>query len=464
MTSLNYIQNTKNLIITNNNKIELNIKIVLYLIMNTELFKRVFELKEEINKTNSTLEKKKILKKYEDLKKIIRYTYDTNIIYSVTSKNYKKFSKNQKKIKIKIINNYNDFFKLLTDLSKRTITGDKALLYLYDFIKKNKEYEEIILNIIDKNLKIGIDKSIINDVFPGSIKVFKVVLANDFKKYPNKIKKSKNDWFISRKLDGVRCLSHIDKKNNKVTFYSRQGKVFETLGNLEKDILSSMKVFDGNYFLDGEVVDIVNNKEDFKGIMKKIRRKNYTIPNPKYYTFDIIKEEDFYNLKSNEIYSVRMERLNKILMSGFHNIEILEQIKYTDKDFANLAKRSESEGWEGLIIRENTIYEGKRTNSLLKYKVFFDDEYKVIGIEEGIKGILNKKTGKKENKKILSAVIIDYNNTKVGSGFSDEERLLYIKHPEKIIGKIITVQYYEKTEDSLRFPTFKGLHGEIRET
>ena len=116
------------------------------------------------------------------------------------------------------------------------------------------------------------------------------------------------------------------------------------------------------------------------------------------------------------------------------------------------------------MIRRDTYYKAKRTNDLLKYKSFHDDEFKVIGIEEGTKGILNKATGEVEDKRIMAAVIIDYNNTKVGSGFTDQERLFYVENPEKIIGKIITVQYFEKTEDSLRFPTFKILHGTKRDT
>lgn len=427
------------------------------------LFDRILQLQKDMNKSNSTLKKKETLKKYEDLKKVLQYTYDDNYVFSVTSKNYKKFVANSKKNKQKtLIVYYKDLFKLLDDLAIRKITGDTALLHLYNFIKRNKQYEDIILNIIDKNLKIRVNTSVINDVFPGLIKVFEVVLANKYKK--SLIDKTNEDWYISRKLDGVRCLTHIDKKNKKVTFYSRQGKEFKTLGNLEKDILVGINGFDGNYFLDGEVVDIVNNKEDFKGIMEKIRRKKYSIPNPKYYVFDMIKEEDFYNLKSNEIYSTRMERLNKTLMSGFHNIEILEQIKYTENDFTELAKRSEEEGWEGLMLRRDVGYEGKRTNSLLKYKKMDDDEYKVIDIEVGPFRRINPETGLEEEIETLSAVIIDYNNTKVGSGFTIDERIEYYKNPKKIVGKVITVQYFEKTTESLRFPTFKGIHGTKRNT
>ena len=141
------------------------------------------------------------------------------------------------------------------------------------------------------------------------------------------------------------------------------------------------------------------------------------------------------------------------------SILITELTSHLDTSLLN---KSQEKKWEGLMLRRNTYYKGKRTNDLLKYKTFQDDEFKVVGVEEGTKDILNKSTEKMETKKIMSAVYIDYNNTKVGSGFSDKERLFFIENPEQIIGKIITVQYFEKTEKSLRFPTFKILHGEKR--
>ena len=278
-------------------------------------------------------------------------------------------------------------------------------------------------------------------------KLFKVSLANKYK--PSFVKSGK--WFISRKLDGVRCVVHVDVKNKKVTSYSRTGLVFETLGNLENEILNNITSFDQNYYIDGEIVNIKDGKESFKGIMQQIRRKNYTIPSPKYYAFDLIKEEDFEKALSKDIFSERMNKLNKIMIDGFQSIEILEQVKYTPKDFEDLASRSAKEGWEGLMLRKDTTYKGKRSNELVKYKLMNDAEFRVIGVV------------KDEPRKVLSAIIIDYNNTKVGSGFSLEEKIKYYNDPSKIIGKIITVQYFEKTEKSLRFPIFKGIHGEKRE-
>ena len=54
----------------------------------------------------------------------------------------------------------------------------------------------------------------------------------------------------------------------------------------------------------------------------------------------------------------------------------------------------------------------------------------------------------------------------VGSGFSQEQRLKYTQEP--IVGKTITVQYFEETKNdkggiSLRFPTVKHIYENERD-
>ena len=70
---------------------------------------------------------------------------------------------------------------------------------------------------------------------------------------------------------------------------------------------------------------------------------------------------------------------------------------------------------------------------------------------------------------MLSAVYIEHKgySVKVGSGWTIEERQHYYKNPQKLIGSVITVQYFEETKNqnggvSLRFPTVKIIHGKER--
>ncbi len=77
--------------------------------------------------------------------------------------------------------------------------------------------------------------------------------------------------------------------------------------------------------------------------------------------------------------------------------------------------------------------------------------------------------GQDIERETLASVIIEHKNNKVkvGSGFSKEQREFYYKHPDEILGKTITVQYFEETKNqeggiSLRFPTIKCVHGKER--
>ena len=71
--------------------------------------------------------------------------------------------------------------------------------------------------------------------------------------------------------------------------------------------------------------------------------------------------------------------------------------------------------------------------------------------------------GRQDTIPMLSQVWIEHkgHKVKVGSGFSQEQRLQYVDG--SIVGKTITVQYFEETNNdkggiSLRFPTVKHIY------
>ena len=115
------------------------------------------------------------------------------------------------------------------------------------------------------------------------------------------------------------------------------------------------------------------------------------------------------------------------------------------------------------MLRKNVKYEGKRTKNLLKVKKFFDEEYVVTGATNGDIRIVVE--GKEKTINALSQVTIKHkgNIVGVGSGFSLDQRKEFGKDHSKILGKTITVQYFEETENqeggiSLRFPTVKHVY------
>ena len=96
-----------------------------------------------------------------------------------------------------------------------------------------------------------------------------------------------------------------------------------------------------------------------------------------------------------------------------------------------------------------------------KVKKMYPVDLEVIDIEEG--------TGINQNK--VGALVVNYKGykVKVGSGLTKEQRELWWNNPNLILGKIITVQYFEETTNkkddslSLRFPVLKEVRNDKTE-
>jgi DNA ligase-1 len=431
-------------------------------------FNYVMGMVRDLRATSSTKDKEGIILDYcghnsaaaSFTKNILLYTYHPLWQYNVTSDNLKK-----KNHLVARKNEYKNFFDLLDALKSRKITGHDAISAVNSFIEHYSEYEELIHCIIDKDLKTRAGDKIINKAIPDHIPEFSVALAD---KYEPKLVDWKDVWYVSRKIDGARCIGIVDS-NGDTTFYSRTGKEFDTLG-IVRDGIKALGVT--NVVFDGELclVDDEGN-EDFQGVMKQLKKKDHTIPNPSFKIFDMLTHDEFYSKKGqkNRPYSIRLANLTEIMTKNeCPCLTLLEQeLIHNDEHFQEWVKEAADSFWEGVMLRADEPYKGKRSKDLLKVKKFFDDEYEVIDTEMG--PFRYVKDGAECEETMLSCVMIKHkdNIVRVGSGFAIDQRQEFYQHPKKILGKIITVQYFEETKNqdggiSLRFPTFKILHGNTR--
>lgn len=416
---------------------------------------------EQSNATNSNSDKLAVIEKYKnqpDLLKVLQYTYDTFKQYGVTSANCKKRSD-----LCLPFTPYSSIFELLDALASRELTGHDAIETVNGFVEENKTYEDVIWNIIDRNLKTRSTVSMINKVIPGLIPTFDVALAKAYDEKTQKKVNWKDGWFVSRKLDGVRCLTVIDMFGE-VKFFSRQGKEFLTLDNLKMDIKAlglTNTVFDGEVCIVDENMD-----EDFAGIIKEIKRKDHTIETPYYYIFDMLDLEDFNDKTSKDNFANRLVNLRNTVEET-RMVGILEQLECNDIIFDLMMEKSKKGGWEGLMLRKNSTYKGKRSDEILKVKQMFDDEYVVVDLENDYHRVIVD--GQEIEEMMLKNVIIEHkgNRVQVGSGFSHEQRRHFYENPDEILGKQITVQYFEETTNkngthSLRFPVIKAVYENMR--
>ena len=365
---------------------------------------------DEMQATSSSLDKVAILKKQsQTIQSILEYTYNPYKQYNVTSKTC---------IKNKdIITPYfgKSIFDLLDDLNTRYITGHAAIGAINYFINKNKKYKELIFRTIDKDLEIRAGAKVINKAFPDLIPEFNVALAQNYK---SKLCDFKNEeWYASRKLDGVRCLAVVDE-NGACTLYSRMGKEFITLNRVKKAIESTNII---NTVFDGEICLInKNGDEDFQGVMKQLRRKNHQIENPIFMVFDMLHKSDFDKNKSTETLSDRLYKLRSFIYNNdLETLCYLDQSLVIDKEhFNKWAQIANNNNWEGFMLRKNRGYEGKRSKNLLKVKTFHDAEYTVVDADFGPMAVV--RDGKEKQETMLAQVYIEHKGhiVKVGSGFS----------------------------------------------
>ncbi|MBR5297102.1 MAG: hypothetical protein IKU29_04435 [Parabacteroides sp.] len=434
---------------------------------------KIREILEAVKLAAGTNEKKSIIDQNlnDVIKNIFADTYDTSVKYNIKS-----IPESTRSGLLTIDNDYDMFRAVLGKLSRREVTGNDAVKYVLNWIESYVEEDQVWLRkIIDRNLKIGVSLSNFSDICQV-VDEFTVALAENLDKVKG-VDPLDGTYFASQKLDGTRCICFVDIDDEleiDITFKSRQGKEFTTLDNLKPHIKQLFMMFgSGSWVLDGECCIMIDGKESFKAIMKEIKRKDHTIEHPCYKVFDLLTREEFEERESDRIFSERL----KWLVSNWYEsdvdntyVDVLEQERICDQEtFDKWSNKVKEYGWEGFMLRKDVPYKGGRSKDLLKVKKFQDAEYKVVDVETGVMTYKKEGGGSVEFTGITALGIMHKGNrVAVGIGLSREQRIKWLENPQLIIGKTITVQYFEETSNkngkySLRFPALKYVYEEERD-
>lgn len=446
----------------------------------------VRDIIESIRKTASSNAKKEILdaNKSELLDLIFADTYDKSRNYYV--KKYNKdcgttlclFDGFTDCPPLTIDGDYHVFHELLDMLNERWYTGNEAIKQVEDIISLYCDEDRPILHsIMERNLKIGIAMDSFNKVSDNEIEKFEVALAYNLDKVKN-VNPIDGTYFASRKLDGVRCIAIVDTRKGKVDFYSRQGKLFTSLDNLVQPMLTLCDDHPGTLVFDGELCSVdENGNENFSMAVQKVTKKGVKAQDIKYCIFDIITYNAFLkggddvvdelhiNYFGNRYSAYKEMYYNHCTDDGVSRyITILEQERITSQEqFDKWTELVSKNGWEGFMLRKDAPYKAGRVKDLIKVKKFMDAEYQVKDVTFG-KACYNE--GGMVEYDIVSGLVIEHkgNIVTVGSGLSKEQRISWFSDPSQIIGKTITVQYFEESTNkkdnsiSLRFPVLKYVY------
>jgi len=329
---------------------------------------------------------------------------------------------------------------------------DEDIIFVQHFIQSQPVLlRDFYTKIVSKDLSIGLTDGTLNKVYGDFIPVFDVMLAKKFEEHSHKIK---GDYIITEKLDGNRCV--VIKDNSVVKSFTRQGKQYEGLEEIESDIANLP--FD-NIVFDGELIADIQGStiEVYAETTSKARSKGSNKTGLIFHIFDMLKLKDFQSGKSQDNCVKRKSYLSSIFENN--KLPHCKEVKplYIGSNLSEVEKwmiHASEQSWEGLMVNMDKPYICKRSDSILKVKVMSTCDVKVIGFENG--------TGKYDGK--LGAMIVDYKgfNCGVGSGFTDVDREYIWNHQEEYLGKIVEIQYFEESKNaqggiSLRFPVFKKL-------
>ncbi len=307
----------------------------------------------------------------------------------------------------------------------------------------------------DKKLESGYHLNVENI---ENKRFYEPMLAQDFKN-KNRRKEVEGELdesgvggnvFSQPKLDGIRCIATKDG------LFTRSGKPIEAVPHISEALKDFFKAYP-NSILDGELYSHAY-KDDFNKIIHLVRKQNLTDEHLaeskkmiQYYIYDAPR---IAKLEESASFGDRYAALIYALGStdtGYSNIweslvlvqtDEIESLDELDEYYGDYIQ----EGFEGQMIRLDAPYENKRSKYLLKRKEFIDEEYTILGYEEG-KG---NRVGTIKHFKFENEDGKEFNSNVKGS-FEYLAELL--EKAEDLIGKQATIKYFNLTPDGVpRFP------------
>lgn len=295
--------------------------------------------------------------------------------------------------------------------------------------------------IWDKKIKSGYSENIAdieNDV--EHLPSIDPMLAHDYEDHKHKVT---YPTIVQHKFDGLRCIAVV--KGGKCRLYSRTRKEFKTVPHINEHVEDLCRINNmPDVMFDGELYshEYRDNFEDIASLIKR-GEVHPDVGVIDYFIYDLPSQHNvnyegrFLTLKT--IFAGKNGHRNLVRVPSF-NIKNVDELKPKHDKFV-------ADGYEGLMVRDpDAPYYFKRTHALLKYKVFRDEEFVIVGVKEG-KGKLMGSAG--------SFLCLTEEGKEFSAKMEGElDRLKeYFVNFDKYKGKKLTVRYFRRTKYNVpRFP------------
>lgn len=319
-------------------------------------------------------------------------------------------------------------------------TKEQALLQFNSEVKKQldkgyKETEKHPNEYTEEELQ-----NIYGDVKVRAGATVKPMLA----KKATDIKSSKTfdkEYYISRKVNGVRCLIYYDGKEVKTSSRGATNYDMAIFHIITHPLIEQFFKNHPTTILDGEIFKSGWSLNTISGICRKQSSVNDG-KDLQFYWYDIVDLSQPFT----ERWKLMQEWSKELQLSNFDpekrfeddelHIQLLPQEKISG--YNNMKKLHDEwvqDGWEGAVIRlASSVYKpGSRGNDWIKIKVYQDAEYPIVGLSEGLREedmcfILETSSGQQFKCKPIG---------------DRGQKQWYREHIDELIGKNLTIKYFE---------------------
>ena len=414
--------------------------------------KKVVEIIKELRSTSSRNEKESVLlanKDNEILKKVFYLAYDPSINFYIKSIPYEDNWKHGEYFEYDENEEFEILFDVLETIYSRELTGNKAISFLTGVLsERSTEVQELVCNIIKKDLDCGVQTTTINKIWKGLITEPPYLSYTLFSE--KLIKNFKLPCYSQIKLDGLYADVFVMKDS--VSYRSRSGIPckFKLPNPVEEKLRELITDPEAGFVLHCEA--LVRKGDSFTEFEERKIGNGYLNSDDSdpekvvIVVWDVVGIDEYNNRKSTEDYIERFNLVEKIVeYVDTPHIQVVEsRFCNTTQDVINHFVEARSEGLEGTVIKSPKLkWKDGKVKDGLKLKNEFVVEMKIVGFQEH-----SKRSGQ------IGAIFVESEDgvvkCKVGSGLTDAQRKKFFLTQDEMIGKIVTVRGNDLVTNELK--------------
>lgn len=277
---------------------------------------------------------------------------------------------------------------------------------------------DVFYRCLDRHLRIGVSAARLRQLLPhaaprrdraaqlldelrtaGRVRTLElpVALAQTWKRAPS-LPPGPAAWYASRKLDGVRCLAIATVSAGRVDdvlLLSRQGRLFSQQTSLAAALRADLARWDArpaeSFVLDGELCVAAQPGADDEFVESYVHaaaqlQRHAASDDLVYFPFDVLPVRAWLGWRDAPTapLAARHAVLASLLASAraapATRLRALPQTR-VDSSAALAALLQRAAAWEGLVLRCDVPFEGKRTPRMLKVRVHQDAEFVVEDVD-----------------------------------------------------------------------------------